>query len=118
MTLKLWELADLALPMIVILMSQVIFMIVYNIFVAFPVLGKSYDAVIMCAGMAGHGLGATPNAMANMKAVIVKITVHLLKLFFIVPLCGAFLVDLFAVPCIVWFINYFVPLNWNHGSST
>ena len=49
------------------------FMIVYNIFVAFPVLGKSYDAVIMCAGMAGHGLGATPNAMANMKAVIEKI---------------------------------------------
>ncbi|MFR1015302.1 MULTISPECIES: sodium/glutamate symporter [Veillonella] len=106
MTLKLWELADLALPMIVILMSQVIFMIVYNIFVAFPVLGKSYDAVIMCAGMAGHGLGATPNAMANMKAVIEKYGPST-KAFLIVPLCGAFLVDLFAVPCIVWFINYF-----------
>lgn len=106
MTLKLWELADLALPMIVILMSQVIFMIVYNIFVAFPVLGKTYDAVIMCAGMAGHGLGATPNAMANMKAVAEKFGPST-KAFLIVPLCGAFLVDLFAIPCIVWFINYF-----------
>ena len=106
MTLKLWELADLALPMIVILMSQVIFMIVYNMFVAFPVLGKNYDAVIMCAGMAGHGLGATPNAMANMKAVAEKFGPST-KAFLIVPLCGAFLVDLFAVPCIVWFINYF-----------
>ena len=106
MTLKLWELADLALPMIVILMSQVIFMIVYNMFVAFPVLGKNYDAVIMCAGMAGHGLGATPNAMANMKAVAEKFGPST-KAFLIVPLCGAFLVDLFAIPCIVWFINYF-----------
>lgn len=106
MTLKLWELVDLAIPMIVVLGAQVVFMIVYCLFIVFPLLGKTYDAVIMCAGMAGHGLGATPNAMANMKAVAEKFGPST-KAFLIVPLCGAFLVDLFAIPCIVWFINYF-----------
>lgn len=106
MTLKLWELVDLAIPMIVVLGAQVVFMIVYCLFIVFPLLGKTYDAVIMCAGMAGHGLGATPNAMGNMKAVAEKFGPST-KAFLIVPLCGAFLVDLFAVPCIVWFINYF-----------
>lgn len=106
MTLKLWELVDLAIPMFVVLGAQVVFMIVYCLFVVFPLLGKTYDAVIMCAGMAGHGLGATPNAMANMKAVTEKFGPST-KAFLIVPLCGAFLIDLFALPCIVWFINYF-----------
>ena len=106
MTLKLWELVDLAIPMIVVLGAQVVFMIVYYLFIVFPLLGKTYDAVIMCAGMAGHGLGATPNAMANMKAVTEKFGPST-KAFLIVPLCGAFLIDLFALPCIVWFINYF-----------
>ena len=106
MTLKLWELVDLAIPMIVVLGAQVVFMIVYCLFIVFPLLGKTYDAVIMCAGMAGHGLGATPNAMANMKAVTEKFGPST-KAFLIVPLCGAFLIDLFALPCIVWFINYF-----------
>lgn len=106
MTLKLWELVDLAIPMLVVLGAQVLFMILYCLYVVFPMLGRSYDAVIMCAGMAGHGLGATPNAMANMKAVTEKYGPST-KAFLIVPLCGAFLIDLFALPCIVWFINYF-----------
>ncbi|MBE6080742.1 MAG: sodium/glutamate symporter [Veillonella sp.] len=106
MTLKLWELIDLAIPMLIVLGAQVVFMIVYCLFAVFPLLGKTYDAVIMCAGMAGHGLGATPNAMANMKAVTEKYGPST-KAFLIVPLCGAFLIDLFALPCIVWFINYF-----------
>lgn len=106
MTLKLWELVDLAIPMLVVLGAQVLFMILYCLYLVFPMLGRSYDAVIMCAGMAGHGLGATPNAMANMKAVTEKFGPST-KAFLIVPLCGAFLIDLFALPCIVWFINYF-----------
>lgn len=106
MTLKLWELIDLAIPMLIVLGAQVVFMIVYCLFAVFPLLGKTYDAVIMCAGMAGHGLGATPNAMANMKAVTEKYGPST-KAFLIVPLCGAFLIDLFVLPCIVWFINYF-----------
>lgn len=106
MTLKLWELVDLAVPMLVVLGAQVLFMILYCLYLVFPMLGRSYDAVIMCAGMAGHGLGATPNAMANMKAVTEKYGPST-KAFLIVPLCGAFLIDLFALPCIVWFINYF-----------
>lgn len=106
MTLRLWELADLAIPMVVILFAQVIFMAFYTLFVAFPIMGKTYDAAIICAGMAGHGLGATPNAMANMTAVTEKFGPST-KAFLIVPLCGSFLIDLFGVPCIVWFINMF-----------
>lgn len=106
MTLKLWELSDLAIPMIVILVAQVLFIIFYVTFIVFRLLGKSYDAAIICCGMAGHGLGATPNAIANMTAVTEKFGPST-KAFLVVPLCGAFLIDLFGIPCIVWFINYF-----------
>lgn len=104
MTLKLWELFGLAVPMFVILAAQVVFMIVFCIFICFRLLGKSFDAAIMCAGMAGHGLGATPNAIANMGAVTEKYGPSP-RAFMIVPLVGAFLIDLLALPNIVWFIN-------------
>lgn len=106
MTLKLWELIGLAVPMIIILLAQVLFIVLYIIFIVFRLLGKSYDAAIICCGMAGHGLGATPNAIANMTAVTEKFGPST-KAFLVVPLCGAFLIDLFGIPCIVWFINYF-----------
>ena len=108
MTLRLWELADLALPMIIVLAAQVLFMVIYTVVIAFRVLGKTYDAAIICAGMAGHGLGATPNAIANMTAVTERFGPST-KAFLVVPLCGAFLIDLFGIPCITWFINYFAP---------
>lgn len=108
MTLRLWELADLALPMIIVLAAQVLFMVFYTVVIAFRVLGKTYDAAIICAGMAGHGLGATPNAIANMTAVTERFGPST-KAFLVVPLCGAFLIDLFGIPCITWFINYFAP---------
>lgn len=106
MTLRLWELADLALPMIIVLAAQVLFMVFYTVVIAFRVLGKTYDAAIICAGMAGHGLGATPNAIANMTAVTERFGPST-KAFLVVPLCGAFLIDMFGIPCITWFINYF-----------
>lgn len=108
MTLRLWELADLALPMIIVLAAQVLFMVFYTVVIAFRVLGKTYDAAIICAGMAGHGLGATPNAIANMTAVTERFGPST-KAFLVVPLCGAFLIDMFGIPCITWFINYFAP---------
>ncbi len=68
-SLKLWELQSLALPLIVILIAQVAMMDFFVYFVAFRLLGRSYDAAVLCAGICGFGLGATPNAMANMSAV-------------------------------------------------
>lgn len=107
MSLKIWELASLALPLIIILAVQTIFIFAYCIFALFPALGKDYDAAVMCAGMIGHGLGATPNAIANMNAVSERYGVVSRKAFLIVPLCGAVLIDLVGIPNIVWFINYF-----------
>jgi ESS family glutamate:Na+ symporter len=83
-----------------------VFMIFYTLFIVFKALGKDFDAAVMAAGMAGHGLGATPNAIANMGAVTEKYGPST-KAFLIVPLVGAFLIDLVGIPNIVWFMNYF-----------
>lgn len=107
MSLKIWELANLAGPLLIILAVQTIFMFIYCIYFLFPLLGKDYDAAIMCAGMIGHGLGATPNAIANMGAVTERYGVVSRKAYLIVPLCGAVLIDFVGIPNIVWFINYF-----------
>ena len=104
MSIKLWELADLALPILVIVIFQVVFIVLFGIFVLFRLLGKNYDAAVMVAGFAGHGLGATPNAMANMSAVTQKFGPSR-KAFLIVPVVGAFLVDVFAMPIIITTIN-------------
>ena len=76
------------------------------IFILFPLLGKNYDAAVMCAGFMGHGLGATPNAVANMGAVCERYGVLSHKAFLIVPLCGAVLIDLVGLPNIAWFISF------------
>ena len=106
MTIKLWELSGLAGPMIVIVASQVIFIALYGVFIAFRVLGKDFDAAIMVSGMLGHGLGATPNALANINSVTSKYG-NSTKAFLIVLLVEAFLIDLVAIPTIVTFINFF-----------
>ncbi|MDF2572838.1 MAG: sodium--glutamate symport carrier GltS, partial [Sporomusa sp.] len=107
MSLKIWEISNLAGPLLIILAVQTIFMFIFCIYFLFPLLGRNYDAAIMCAGMIGHGLGATPNAIANMGAVTERYGVVSRKALLIVPLCGAVLIDMVAIPNIVWFINYF-----------
>ena len=67
--LKLWQLVDLALPMIVALAAEVLLMVVFSLLVVFPVMGHDYDAAMITAGFIGFGMGATSNAMANMQAV-------------------------------------------------
>ena len=106
MTIKLWELSGLAGPMIVIVAAQVIFIALYGAFIAFRILGKDFDAAIMVSGMLGHGLGATPNALANINSVTSKYG-NSTKAFLIVLLVEAFLIDLVAIPTIVTFINFF-----------
>ena len=103
-TLRLWELASMALPLSVILLAQVAFMAVYAAFVAFPVLGKDYDSAVLVSGLCGFGLGATPNAMANMSAVCYKYR-YTAKPFIIVPIIGAMFVDLINTAVITVFLN-------------
>ena len=103
-SLKLWELQSLALPLIVILISQVLMMALFAYFVAFPLLGRDYDAAVLCAGICGFGLGATPNAMANMSAVCYKYR-YTVKPFLIVPIIGAMFADLINTGIITLFLN-------------
>lgn len=104
-SLKLWELQSLALPLILILVAQVIMMVAFTYFVAFPVLGKDYDAAVLVAGICGFGLGATPNAMANMSAVCYKYH-YSVKPFLIVPIIGAMFVDIINTGIITLFLNW------------
>lgn len=106
MSIKLWEIADLALPLFIIVFVQVFFIVLFSIFVLFKILGKNYDAAVMVAGFAGHGLGATPNAMANMSAVVQRFGPSQ-KAFLVVPIVGAFLIDVFGIPIIITTINLF-----------
>ena len=103
-SLKLWELQSLALPLIVILVSQVLLMGFFVYMVAFPLLGRNYDAAVLCAGICGFGLGATPNAMANMSAVCYKYR-YTVKPFLIVPIIGAMFADLINTGIITLFLN-------------
>ena len=107
MNLKIWQLADLALPIFLILLSQVALIAILAYFILFRLLGGNYDAAVMCSGFIGHGLGATPNALANMGAVCEHYNLRSTKAFLIVPLCGAVLIDLVAIPCISLFMGYF-----------
>ena len=103
-TLKLWELASLVLPLCVILLAQVLFIALFAYFVAFRSLGKDYDAAVLVSGLCGFGLGATPNAMANMSAVCLKYR-YAVNPFIIVPVIGAMFVDIINTTVITVFLN-------------
>lgn len=103
-TLKLWELAGLVLPLVVILLAQTAFMALYAGLIAFRVLGRDYDAAVLVSGLCGFGLGATPNAMANMSAVCYKYR-YAVNPFIIVPIVGAMFVDLINTGVITVFLN-------------
>ena len=107
MTLALWDLLDLMGGVLVILLCQVIFMALVAYFVVFRILGKSYDAAVMCSGLCGHGLGATPSAIVNMTAVTEEYGMSR-RAFMVVPIVGAFLVDLIYQPQTIAFIKFFV----------
>ena len=103
-SLKLWELAGLALPLCVILLAQVAFMALFASVVAFRALGKDYDAAVLVSGLCGFGLGATPNAMANMSAVCFKYR-YAVNPFIIVPIIGAMCVDIINTFAVTFFLN-------------
>lgn len=93
MSLKLWEMASLALPMMAILIVQTIAMALYAIFVTYRVMGKNYDAAVLAAGHCGFGLGATPTAIANMQAITNQFGPSHLA-FLVVPMVGAFFINI------------------------
>ena len=107
MTLKLWELSGLIGGVLLVVACQVIFMIIIAYFVVFRILGSNYDAAVMCSGLCGHGLGETPSAIVNMTAINEKYGMSR-KAMMIVPIVGAFLVDIIYQPATVWFIKTFV----------
>lgn len=104
LTLKLWELAGLALPLLVVLCTQTIVLVIITYFVVFRILGKNYDAAVMCSGLIGHDIGSTPTAVANMTTIHSKYGVSR-KALIIVPIVGAFLIDVFYQPFVIWCIN-------------
>lgn len=104
MTMKLWQLIDLALPMIVILLAQMVLMAVFGIFVTFRVMGKNFDAAVMTVGQTGFGLGAVPTAMANMQVIDAKYGSSP-SAFFIVPLVGSLFINLVNSALITVFLN-------------
>lgn len=105
-SLRLWELASLAVPMFLILFAQVIFMAFFTSQIVFKAMGKDYDAAVMVSGMCGSGLGATTNAMLNMGEVSERHG-YTVNPYLIVTLTGAFLIDIFQMPVIITAINIF-----------
>lgn len=93
MSLQLWTLGGLGGPILAMLTAQVLIITGFVIFVVFPLMGKDYDAAVMSAGYAGLALGATPTAIANMTAVTEKFGASA-KAFVVVPLVGAFFIDI------------------------
>lgn len=105
MVMKLWELAEVAGPLLIILIAQTVLMFFFASYVTFKVMGKDYDAVVMSAGHCGFGMGATPNAMANMQA-FTEDNGPSRKAFFVIPLVGSLFIDFFNAVIITGFVNF------------
>ncbi len=104
-TLKLWQLAELALPLVVLLVGQTVLMFLFAYLVIFNVLGRDYDAAILSAGSCGFGMGATPNAMANMQVLTTKFAPSV-KAYILVPIVGSMFADFINSLTITFFINF------------
>ncbi|RYF81233.1 MAG: sodium/glutamate symporter [Comamonadaceae bacterium] len=106
MSMKLWELAAVAGPLLAILVVQTAIMFAFAYFVTFRIMGRDYDAAVIAAGHCGFGLGATPNAMANMQA-FAKVNGPSFKAFFVIPLVGSLFIDFFNAVIITSFMGFF-----------
>ena len=103
--LKLWELIDLAMPMVICLVLQCVVMFLFSYFVVFNVMGRDYDAAVIVSGTCGFGMGATPNAMANMQAICDKYSPSV-KAYLLIPLVGSLFADFLNSLVITVFINF------------
>ena len=105
MSLKLWELAGLALPLFVILVAQVIVVVLFALTASFRVMGKDYESAVMASGFIGFVLGTTANAVANMRALVARFGAAP-RAFLVVPLVGAFFIDFTNAIIITVFVNW------------
>ena len=103
-TLRLWELASLALPLVILLAAQVLLIIIFTYVIEFNIMGRDYDAAILVSGPCGFGTGSTPNAMANMQAVCDQY-VPSIKAYLLIPLVGSLFADFLNSLVITFFIN-------------
>lgn len=103
-TLKLWQLADLAGQLVILLVAQTVFMFIFSYFVVYTIMGRNYDAAVLSAGTCGFGMGATPNAMANMQAITDKYAPSV-KAYILVPIVGSMFADFINSLTITFFIN-------------
>ena len=103
-TLRLWELAELALPLLFMLSAQLVVMIAFAYFVVFRVMGRDYDAAVLTSGFCGFGMGATPNAMANMQAICDKYRPSV-KAYLLIPIVGSMFTDFINSMIITFFVN-------------
>ena len=106
MTLRLWELIDLALPVFILLVAQVILIYFYLNWITFKAMGSDYDAAVMVSGHCGFGLGATPNGISNMKAVTEKY-IYSKMAFFVIPIVGSLFIDFANISIITIFTQFF-----------
>ena len=106
MTMKLWQLADLAIPMFILLIAQVVFISLFAVLISFRLLGKNYDAAVMAVGHTGFGLGAVPVSMATMKTVCDKYGYSKIA-FFVVPVIGGLISNFTNAAIITFFLNMF-----------
>ncbi|MGG7096158.1 sodium/glutamate symporter [Clostridium sardiniense] len=104
MGLKLWELFDLAIPMIIMLIGQTALMALFAYYITFKVMGKDYEAAVFASGICGFGMGATPNAIANMDALTSKFG-FAPNAYFTVPIVGCLFIDFVNSTIITLFIN-------------
>ncbi|MBC6696298.1 sodium/glutamate symporter [Terrisporobacter mayombei] len=104
-TLKLWHLVDLAIPILILLLAQCIMMYLYGMFVSYPLMGKNYDSAVIVAGLTGFAMGSTSNAMANMNSVTEKY-LYSRTAFFIVPIVGSLFIDFINIGIIYGFISF------------
>ena len=104
MGLKLWELFDLAVPMIIMLIAQTVLIGLFTYFITFRIMGKDYDAAVFASANCGFGMGATPNAVANMDALSNKFGFAPTP-YFVVPIVGCLFIDFVNSAIITLFIN-------------
>ena len=103
--MKLLKIADLALQLLILLAGQVVLMFVFTYFVVFWVMGRDYDAAVISSGVCGFGMGATPNAMANMQVLCEKYAPSV-KAYLLIPLVGSLFADFLNSLVITLFINF------------
>jgi ESS family glutamate:Na+ symporter len=109
MSLELWKIAGLALPMLVILCVQVLVTVAYAVLITFVLMGRDYEAAVTASGHVGFGLGITANAVANMEALTERF-VPAPRSFLVVPIVGAFFIDFSNALVISLFINLYINL--------